>query len=408
MKPLRKEDSEPPVRLWEGLTRTQLASLDACTRCGQCIKWCPVQDILGAPEVSPPEKISLFKELLAAQRGARAVLLGQRPVDTAKLARLTDALYKCTTCGVCGEYCEVGISCMRLWPALRHKMVELGAGPVGPQRDTLRIVWEKKNPYDQPHAERLAFLPENVRVAEKAETGFFVGCSGAYPAKPMVAGAVTVLQAAGIEFTILDDEWCCGFPLWVIGEHQKVEELIRHNVEGLQARGVKRLVTSCPCCTNMITANWPLFYGKELPFELVHTTEVVAQALQRGKLKLRKEYKKKVTYHDPCYLARGAREVIRPPRQVLEYVPGIDLVEMPRHGRLSKCCGAGGGIRRAHFQLSVDMANALILDGERLGVEEMLIDCPACFERLHLAQAQPDHPSDLPVLDLMQVVAGLL
>ncbi len=398
---------KPEVRLWEGLTRSDLISLDACTRCGQCIPYCPIQEASGQRDISPPEKITMFRQLLSSQRGARAVLFGQRPLDREKLQKLSDALYHCTVCGVCGEYCEVGINCMRLWPDMRHKMVELGVGPFGPQKDTPKTTWEFKNPYGQPHSERLAFLPPDVHVEKAAENGFYVGCSGAYPSKPMVAGAVRVLQAAGVPFTILDDEWCCGFPLWVVGVHDKVEQFVRHNVDEFVRRGVKRLITSCPCCTTMITGNWPRYYGKELPFEVVHTTEVVADALRRGKLKIR-EYRKKITYHDPCLLARGPREVIRPPREVLEYVPGLELVEMERHGRLSKCCGAGGGIRRANFKMSIDMANIVITDGDKLGVDEMLIDCPACFERMHLAQQQPDHPSDLPILDLMDVISRLV
>ncbi len=396
------------IKLWEGLSTLNLASLDACTRCGQCLEFCPVQEAGGTLEISPPEKISLFKGLLASQRGAGALLRGERSLDKGKIDRLTDALYRCTVCGVCGEHCPVGVNCLRLWPALRHKMVELESGPVGPQRDLRTIIFQTNNPYGQPHADRLAFIPPEVKVLRQARTAFFAGCSGAYAARPMVAGAVKVLQAAGVEFTILDDEWCCGFPLWIVGEHQLVEELVRHNVEALEKRGVRRLVTSCPCCLNMIVPNWPVFLGRELAFEVVHTTEVVAPALAQGRLVLTREYRRKVTYHDPCNLARGSREVIRPPRQVLEYVHGLELVEMPDHGRFAKCCGAGGGIRRAHPPMSIDMANNVMLDADKLGVDELLIDCPACFERLHLARTQPGHPSDIPVLDLMQVVAGLI
>ncbi len=334
-----------------------------------------------------------------------AKLFGRSRLDDQTLATLTEALYTCTTCGVCGEVCPVGINTQELWPQLRAKMVELGLGPWGAQQATDGIVRDKHNPYDRPHGERFAWLPDDILVAEHAEVGFYTGCSGAYVAQPMMIGAVRMLHAADIEFTIFDDEWCCSFPLYVIGKLHQCAELTRHNVEGLAARGVKRLVVSCPCCTFTIQNLWPRFYGAELPFEIVHITQVMAEAVAQGRLEFSRSSDETLVYHDPCYLARGVR-LVEEPRQILAAIPDVRLVEMERNRERAKCCGAGGGIRRAKPELSIAMARALIHDAERVGATTLVLSCPACFERVNLARQGLDTP--LKVRDLMQVVSELV
>jgi len=266
-----------------------------------------------------------------------------------------------------------------------------------------RIIAEKHNPYDRPHAERFEFLPADVPVAEQAETGFFVGCSGAYTAQPMVAGAVKALHAAGVEFTLFMDEYCCGFPLWVLGYREMLVELVHHNVDGYVAQGVKRLVTSCPCCLDHLTHRWPELYGAEnFPLEIVHTTEVLVEQIQQGKFKPGKQADVTVTVHDPCYIARGT-PVHEPPRIVARSVPGVKVVEMEHNREMARCCGSGGGIRRAYGELSVDMAKAVIHEAEETGAGIMLLDCPACFERLKMAHERME--TSIQVMDLLEFVA---
>lgn len=389
----------------DNLTRLQLVSLDACTRCMECLRWCPVLDVTGDESLTTPEKIRIYGELVRQQHGLRGQLLGRPEVSPEVLEKLTEALYTCTTCGVCGEVCPVGINTQRLWPALRAKMAELGVGPVGGQREAAAIVAEKHNPYDRPHEERFAWLPPEVEVAAEAEVGYFTGCSGAYTAQPMVAGALRVLQATGVPFTLFTDEWCCGFPLFIIGELELMQELIKHNVDGFAARGVKQLVVSCPCCIFMLQNHWPYFYGGPLPFDIVHITQVIAEKIDAGQLRLAKSLAATVTYHDPCYLSRGIR-LTEEPRQVLAQFPGARVVEMERSRELSKCCGAGGGIRRAYPEISVEMARNLMRDAEAVGADILAIDCPACYERLHLARQGFD--CRVKVMDLMELTAELL
>lgn len=121
------------------LSRQQLIELDACTRCGECLRHCPVQDVTGNPAISPPEKIRIFREFIKATEGIKAKLFGPADIDRKLLEHFTRAVYECTTCGACSEACTVGIFTQRLWPMMRKEMVRRGLGPIGPQRDLLRV-----------------------------------------------------------------------------------------------------------------------------------------------------------------------------------------------------------------------------------------------------------------------------
>jgi len=391
--------------LIEGLTKLQVVSLDACTRCYECLNWCPVYDVTGDKSMTTPEKIRTYGELIRQEEGLKAKLFGPPHVDAETLEKLSIALYTCTTCGVCGEVCPVGIHTQELWPAMRAKMVELGVGPIGGQRQAKQIVAEKHNPYDRPHEERFDWIPDDVVVADEAEIGYYAGCSGSYTAQPMMIGALRMMQAAGMEFTLFPDEYCCSFPLFVIGELSTATEMVRHNVQGFVDRGVKKVVVSCPCCTFMLQKQWPKLLGSELPFEIIHITQVMEDKFAKGAVQLSKPLPERITFHDACYLARGVR-ILDEPRQVISQFENVEFVEMERNRENSKCCGSGGGIRRAYPEISIDMSINLIKDAEAVGATTLVLDCPACYERVNLANEQ--YQSDIRIVDLMQLAAELL
>ena len=232
----------------EGLSVEQLLELDACTQCGECLKYCPVQDVTGNPLISPPEKIRMFKEFLKATNGLKARLFGPN-VDPKLIEDFVKAIYECTTCGACGENCSVGIFTQRLWPMLRKEMVRRGLGPIGPQADLPAAIGRTGNPYDKPAAERYSpWLPEEVKIAGCAEIAYYAGCTGAYEAQPMVRGDVLVLKGIGESFTMLppEEEECCGFPLFITGQFDMLEDLVKRLGNAYKARGVKVLLCSCP------------------------------------------------------------------------------------------------------------------------------------------------------------------
>lgn len=390
------------ISFTEGLLRRHLIEIDACTRCSECLRWCPVQEVTGNRKISPPEKIRLYKEFIKKTEGLKSRLFGSRKVDRQLLEDFTKAVFECTTCGACGQHCEVGIFSQRLWPYLRRKMVEIGLGPIGPQANLPEFVKNTGNVYNKPPEERFAWFPSGVKVAEKAEIGYYAGCTGCYEAQPMVEGDVKVLHAIGEPFTMLppEEEVCCGFPLFITGQWDMLEGLVKRLVSAYEQRGVKLLLSSCPCCVNIMARDWPSFYGGDLPFKIRHISQFVADAIKSGRLKLKKPLKEKIIYHDPCYLSRGLG-VIEEPRLVLKAIPDSMLIEFDHHGLESRCCGAGGAARKVFHENAVKMALLSIDEAIEKGADKLVLSCPACYSKLN--EVLIEHKREIEIVDIMEL-----
>jgi heterodisulfide reductase subunit D len=223
----------------------------------------------------------------------------------------------------------------------------------------------------------------------------------------MVRGDVLVLKALGEPFTMLEeeDEVCCGFPLFISGQHDMLQDLIKRLVNAYAARGVKTLLSSCPCCVNMMTRDWPAFFGKELPFKIRHLTQFAAEALQGKKLLIKKELRERIIYHDPCYLSRGVG-IIEEPRSVLRSIPGIELVEFDRHGIYSRCCGAGGAARKVYVENANAMGRLTIDEAVKKRAEKLVLSCPACYAQVN--EAMENYEKKIKIVDIMELLAGVL
>lgn len=389
------------------LTPLQLMELDACTQCGQCLKHCPVQDVTGNPSISPPEKIRIFREFIKATRGLRARLFGPG-IDPRLIEDFSKAVYECTTCGACGQNCSVGIFTQRLWPSLRREMVRRGLGPLGSQAEIPEHVLNTGNPYGKPASERFSpWFPEDVKVAEKAELGYYAGCTGSYEAIPMVRGDVSVIGAIGKPFTMLpaEEEVCCGFPLFITGQHDLLEDLTKRLVAAYMAKGVKTLLCSCPCCVNMMSRDWPVFYGRDLPFKIRHITQFVADAVRAKKLTFSRGLNERVIYHDPCYLSRGVG-IIEEPRAVLRSIPGVQVLEFARHGLRSRCCGSGGAARKIFHENAVAMARLTIDEAVAKKADRLILSCPACYAKVN--EAMEGYERQITITDIMELFSMVI
>lgn len=390
------------------LSRRELMELDACTQCGECLKFCPVQDVTGDVSVSPPEKIRMFREFIKKTDSLKARLFGPSEVDRELLEHFTKAVYECTTCGACGQSCAVGIYTQRLWPMLRREMVRRGLGPIGMQSMLPDIIERTGNIYDKPADERFTpWFPEAVEVVDKAPLAYYAGCTGAYEAQPMVRGDALVLKAMGEPFTMLGarDEVCCGFPLFITGQHDMLEGLVKRLVEAYQAKGVKTLVCSCPCCINIMSREWPLYYGRKLPFKIRHISQFVAGAIKDGRLRPKKQLNERLIYHDPCYLSRGVG-IIKEPREVLRAIPGVQLLEFERNGVNSRCCGAGGAARKVYHENAVAIARLAIDEAVEKRADRLILSCPACYSKVN--EAMQGHDKQVRITDIMELLAETL
>ncbi len=151
--------------------------------------------------------------------------------------------------------------------------------------------------------------------------------------------------------------------------------------------------------------DWPSLYGQELPFKVRHITQFVSEALGSGKLKLKKELKERLIYHDPCYLSRGVG-VIEEPRVVLKNISGAEILEFDRHGLNSRCCGAGGAARKVFQENANAMGRVTIDEAVQKKADRLILSCPACYAQVN--EAMQGYDKQISITDIMELVASLL
>ena len=356
----------------------------SCLQCGTCTASCPSARF---SERSPRELVRLI-----LTGGEEEIM---RP----------DVLYYCSACYSCQVRCPMGIRLTELVNLLRDVMVERGEGPLPEQKEMVKSVENYDNPWLLPRAQRDRWskkLSGRVKVlpGEKASVLFYPGCTAAFlPSVQKVALATAeVLQLAGVDFGIIGrDEVCCGSTAMRVGMKSLFREQARKNIEKINSLGVGQVVTACSGCYGIMRLSYPDI--GDLEPRVLHISELLAQLVAEGRLKLG-PLPRKVTYHDPCHLARHGGITVEP-RKVLEAIPELELVEMARAGENARCCGGGGGLRTGHPEEAARIAGERQQEAFETGAGALVTCCPFCEMNLADALALGQ---GLPVLDLVELV----
>lgn len=390
----------------------QLMELDACTRCGECVKWCPTYAEKSEDPLQPAEKILSMRSFIAAQYGLRAKLFGPRfPTDRA-LEEYSGGVYDCTLCGRCNAVCPVKIDTRPLWVSMREHLVELGHYPeiFDSLRETVTTEYNISGDSNEDRliwSENLEQIPEGVRGKEKAEIVYYVGCTPSfYPATYGIPQAtVLVMDRAGLDFTTLGgEEWCCGFPLILAGMGNAIKELVEHNVATVRRTGARRLITGCPSCYHTWLHDYPRIMGEPLGFEVQHLSQLLEELIAGGHIKLG-EFERSVTYHDPCDLGRSSG-VYDAPRNVIRSIPGISLTEMEENRRNALCCGGGGDVAMTNEALVDAVGRRRVEQAQATGAQVLLSACQQCKRTLMNAVRQ--EKVRMRVLDIVELVARVM
>jgi len=288
---------------------------------------------------------------------------------------------------------------------MREDLVKLGIGPPKPLKNIGSNVKKGYNRFGLQKAGRKAWA-ESIDIPRKAETLFFVGCHASYIYPEIGKATANILKEGGIEFTILDDERCCGVTQIWDGQIQIAKNLANHNVNAIREVGAKKVVTACAEGYYTMKFDYPELIGDKLNFKVLHISELVSDLVKKDKIKL-KECNKKITYHDPCQLGRGAR-VYEPPRNVLMSIPGVELFEMKRNRKSSWCCGSGAGqvVRLTFPKLSMKIATDRLAEAKKTKAEALVTACPFCeYQFLTVANK---HNLEIEVLDFNSLLRKLI
>jgi Fe-S oxidoreductase len=321
------------------------------------------------------------------------------------------ALWSCTTCGACNESCPVGIEVFDKIIDLRRGRVETGDVPAAAE-SVFENSAQHLNPFGRPQEDRMAWAHGlSVRIAaegEPVELLYWIGCSGSYdPEGRSVSQAmIKLLNYLGVNYRVLGKaETCTGDPARRIGEEGLFEQLAEENHHTFARHRVQRILTHCPHCFNTFKNEYP---QRGPTPEVEHHSQFLARMVNEGRLQAKRQETRAVTFHDPCYLGRGNGETTAP-RSALSTATAQRLVEMPRHGRGSFCCGAGGGNMWLDVPGRERIENLRAREARATGAEIVATGCPFCKTMLSSSlQVLPDGQRSIPVKDIAEIWADAI
>jgi Fe-S oxidoreductase len=327
-----------------------------------------------------------------------------------------EELWACTSCRACVQECPVGIDQLEIINEMRRHLVLMESRFPEEVQPTFQSLERNGSPWAFSPGDRAKWaeglevptMAEMVERGEKPEILFWVGCMGSFDdrAKKIAVAVARILTAAGIKFAILgQEESCNGDPARRLGNEYLYQMLAKQNIETLDRYGVKTVLTSCPHCFHQIGNEFPQFGGN---YEVIHHSTFIERLLEENRVPLQSEEGRHLTvaYHDSCYLGRY-NDIYDAPRTTLRRaLPVVTLVEPKRSRDRGLCCGAGGGRmfmdERTGKRINVERTQELLATG----ADTIAVACPFCMTMMSdgVKQAQ----SDVPVLDIAEVVAGQL
>jgi len=315
-------------------------------------------------------------------------------------------MWLCATCGACVARCPRGVEVVDIMRALRRAISEFGVAKVP---DSLRIAIKNisgvGNPLGEPEDKRADWAKDlDVKLyAEGTEILYASCCVPAYdPVIQRVARAAAgVFNKAGVDFGILGArEVCCGESVRKAGQESLFQNLAQSNIAAFNELGVKKIVTTSPHCYHVFKNEYPELGGS---FEVIHFTQYLADLIKEGRLKPTKELNIKVAYSDPCYLGRH-NNIYDEPRQVLESIPGIELVELPEHHENSLCCGGGGGRIWMETKKGERFSDIRLEQALELGADILAVACPYCMLNFEDSVLSADKSDVIAVKDITELV----
>ena len=398
-------------------TWKQLFDTDACTVCGRCTSVCPA-NITGKP-LDPREMVLKTGQVMTAS-GSPVVSppVGMDPgivIDGDSVFQRVqpEEVWACTTCRACDDICPVNIEILDKILDMRRYLSLMESNFPSELGKAYMAMENQGNPWGMGQHNRADWtskLDFDVKIlgedgVDSAEYLWYVGCAGSFDDRNqhVTISLAKLLHEAGIDFAILGPrEMCNGDPARRSGNEFIWQQLALQNIETFDDLGVKKVITQCPHCFNTLANEYPQMGGE---YEVVHHTEVLAELVRQDRLagSPNGSSRKKVTYHDPCYLGRH-NDIYVAPREVVAASGDVEMVEMPRHGTRGLCCGAGGSRfwMEEHTGKKVNIERAE--EALATGATEIAVSCPYCYVMIDDGVKELGRGDDVRVRDVAQLL----
>ena len=381
-----------------------------CIGCGDC------REATDYTEIPPKWGVCVARENTSGfepffGRGKMQIIrsLWQGKLNLSK--DMAEVIFQCPTCNACAETCAYDMDNAVIYEALRAELVDAGCG-LEAHVPMNKAMVELLNPYQRDNKQKAEWIKKldfEVKDAssEAAEYLYYVGCTASLtPEIETVAiNTAKVLKKLGVDFSVLgEQEVCCGSVAKRTGDINAFNFVATKNYELFKKSGVKKIITSCAGCYRTLKTDYTDYF-EDLGIEVLHTVELIRNIINERNIQL-KHLGITATYHDPCHTGRnsGMKEGVNPlyeePRELLAKMANI--IEMKTIKQNTKCCGAGGGVKKGFPELALKIAIARIQEAEETGADIIVSICPFCYR--NLTDAIKASSSKLRMVDLMELL----
>ena len=359
-----------------------------CYQCGKCDTVCPWNRV----------------RTFSMRKLIREATFGLTEIES-------EEMWRCTTCGRCPEKCPRDVKQIDDMIALRRIATEYGVFPtaVKPIRTISAGLTADGNPFGEERANRADWTEgHSVKTfAEGMEVLYFPGCYLSYDSrlKKVAQATANILNKAGVDFGIMGTkENCCGESIRKTGNEELFKRLAKENIKTWIDSGVKKILVSSPHCYHTFKNEYPEF---NVNFEVVHITQYLSELINEGRLQIKKEYEKKITYHDPCYLGRH-NGIYDEPRAILNEIPGLELNEMSESREDSLCCGMGGGRVWMETPTAERFSNLRLEAAIKDGAEVLVTSCPYCITNFEDSRVVMNYDDVIQIKDITEILQEVI
>ena len=374
------------------LSQKNLLDASACLWCGRCHEVCPAAQT--GKDLSPKKVMATVAEYLEAGKFDDEDLidvLGE------------DAIFNCTTCAACVEECPVSnnpaetiLEFRRFFVMDRSQMPEtMAAANRNLESRGHPFIGTGANPGDWRNG-------LNVPVFSPGETEYllWIGCSVTYEerAQEVARAMVKILEAAKVSYGIFEESRCTGDPAKMMGNEMQFVEIAEANIEEFKERKVQKVITLCAHCFNSFDRYYPEL-GAD--WQTIPHSVLIDRLIGEGKLQIAEKSDEKITFHDPCYLARH-NGILDEPRNLVAAVG--QLIEMPRNKKESFCCGAGGGNYWDGQGGTARISDVRMQEAFDSGADKVATSCSFCM--LMLTSSATKYTEQRKVFDVAELVAN--
>ena len=393
-------------------------AVETCIHCGFCLPTCPTYEVLGNEADSPRGRIMLMKEVLEGN------------LDAEQAAPHID---RCLGCVACQTHCPSGVEYGNLLSSYRSLDTVKSNSPRSFGSRLRRQLASWTLPYPKRFAiamrlgklgRRLAWatpkalrpmvelVPEHLPVAEaipvhspaigeeRGRVMIHLGCAAQVLRPDITSAAVRVLNLNGITVMAPSSQQCCGALHWHVGDAKHAAKLANANIQAFGTGDEPIITTAAGCGSGMHEYPLILAGGNEKLAETFAKRVVdIAVYLERIGIKPPPSVKPlRIAYHDACHLAH-AQKVRRPPRVLLQQIPGVELVDL---NESDLCCGSAGTYNIDQPEIAAELGRRKASNIQATGCDIVALGNIGC--QIQIEQHLAKLGENIPVLHTIQIL----